>query len=303
MTQFDPVGLFGSEEVWHAMEGFERPPVSAGGSGDGLTGPAASRDRAGGLVPVVGPGGAWYAVPVAAEPALRAAVWSAAAARRLLAGQVVTVGVLGRGLAGQLMLAGVVRYVPGVSHVSLYGGSGHVRIEPRVVDGLDLAGVGFVVAGTAGEAVRGANLVIVCDDTGADLRIERLSPHCVLVNAGGVDLPDELVDQVDAIYVDDTRLLGTHRHRYFVRAHAAAVPAPARGRCTLGGPAAHRVRVLGDFRRLRTGRRRPHAEQIVLVELLGDDLTTTPATPEFTPMNPEFIPVSTVLPGPISGYQ
>jgi hypothetical protein len=212
-------------------------------------------------------------------------VWAAAqasvAARGLLAGQVVTVGVLGCGLVGQLMLAGVVRFVPGVSHVSLYAGPGGAPLVAGVLDQLDLAGVGFVPAEAAAEAVRGANLVIVCDDTGvADLRIECLSPHCVVVNASGVDLPEELVDRVDAIYVDDMWLLNTHRHRWFVRSHhAAAGSAGARPGGSGDGP--RRARVCGEVGRLPVGRPGPYVNRVVLVELLGED-AALPA-PEYAP--------------------
>jgi Ornithine cyclodeaminase/mu-crystallin family len=277
MLQIQRTQLLDSKEMQHAVECLY--PLHA------------PRKSADGPIPWSGPVGALVAVadpepalPVVAKQTLRAAAESSLAARRLLAGQVVTVGLLGADLVGQLMLAGIVRYVPEISHVSLYAGDRRPRIVPGVLDQLDLAGIGFAPAGSAADAVRGANLVIACDGTGLpDLRMELLSRQCVVVNASGIDLPDDLVHRIDAIYVDDLRLLASSPHRYFARSHLATTTAGFGRRRGIGEGRQRAVRVSGDFHRLTAPRRRPPADRVVLVELLCDDAVFR--TLEYAPAN------------------
>jgi hypothetical protein len=101
-----------------------------------------------------------------------------------------------------------------------------------------------------------------------------------LDNASGADLPDDLIVYVDALHVDDLRLLDTRRHRSFVQSHRARVPGCPSRRCD---SSSHRrkVRVLGEVRRPLTYRRPAHVSQVVLVELLDDGIAASPRTPEF----------------------
>jgi ornithine cyclodeaminase/alanine dehydrogenase-like protein (mu-crystallin family) len=152
--------------------------------------------------------------------ASRAATLSALAARQTLAPTVVTVTVLGASPAAQLQLAMIARHVPDVSHIAVCPGeAGPISIEPRVLDQVDLAGIGLSIASGLADAVLGANLVVVSADGPWPLETRQLPKGAVVVNASGQDLPDRLVHDVDQIYVDDAGRLADHEHRYFVRSH------------------------------------------------------------------------------------
>lgn len=89
-----------------------------------------------------------------------------------------------------------------------------------------LAGVGLSVTSRVSEAVFGANLVVVAGGARADVGVRELSKGAVLVNATGRDLPDDLVDGLSQVYMDDLPLM-------------ADKPAPVlRADARLGGPRA-----------------------------------------------------------------
>jgi len=119
--------------------------------------------------------------------------------------------------------------------------------------------------------VFGANLVIATNPISsaqdvADLRIGKLARGALLINATGQDLPAELIDQVDQVYVDDLGLLDSYPDRHVVLTHLAE-PTPSTAAMRRGaGP-----RIAGDLAQLLTGRHsgRRRASDIVLVELLG----------------------------------
>ena len=197
-------------------------------------------------------------VPAQSLRSSHAAALAAVAAREMLVFGAVTMAVLGS-LSDAYQLSTVARHVPDISHVALCGvGMDSTTIEPKLVDQLQLAGIGLSVVPTVAEAVFGANLVIVTYHTTSpqhvtELRIGQLARGAVLVNATGRDLPAELLDQVDVVYVDDLDLLDSHADRAVVAAHRAE------------------ARISGDLAQLLTGRRsgRRSASDIVLVELLG----------------------------------
>ena len=196
------------------------------------------------------------------------AALAAIAARCLLPPGGVTVAMLGSADTAQPQLSVIARYVPDISHVALCLPGEAPAVEPKLVDELELSGIGLSVVPTLAEAVFGANLVIVTDH-GADshgldsLRLGQLAHGAVLVNATGNDLPDHLVEPVDQVFVDDFRLLQDHADRAVVAAHLSS---------PTGGVSR---RITADLGQLLTRRHagRLHNDDVVLVELLGvDDL-------------------------------
>ncbi|HEX6354997.1 hypothetical protein [Actinophytocola sp.] len=201
-----------------------------------------------------------------------AAALTAVAARELLMSAGVTMAVFGPAGVAQPQLAVVARHVPDISHVALCSASmGTEHVEPRLADQLELSGIGLSVVPTVAEAVFGANLVIATDHTAtandlAELRIDQLARGALLVNATGTDLPSDLVDQVDQIYVDDMGLLDHYPERDVVAAHQAE---PAGGGVVTRSATDRRI--TSDLAQLLTGRHsvRRGTGDIVLVELLG----------------------------------
>jgi len=211
-------------------------------------------------------------VPAQSLRSSQAAALAAVAARELLVPGGVTMAMLGPAGDTQPQLSVVSRHVPDISHVALCSDSmGTKEVEPKLVDQLELSGIGLTVAPTVCEAVFGANLIIATNPTSsaqdvAELRIGQLARGTLLINATGNDLPTELVDQVDQVYVDDLGLLDRYPDRHVVRTHLAE-PTPRSAAMRHGaGP-----RIAGDLAQLLTGRHtgRRRTSDIVLVELLG----------------------------------
>lgn len=195
-------------------------------------------------------------LPAASLRMLHAASLAAVAARQLLASGGATVALLGVTPATQPQLAAVARLVPDISHVAIR--TGDVRfspLEPRLVDQLELNGIGLSVSDDTGASVFGANLVIVFDADLADLRVAHLAPGAVLVNATGEELPDRLTGEVDHVFVDDLRLVGQGR----------------RVRSLCGRSRASWPSVTADLGQLLSGRHpgRLRFDDVLLVELLG----------------------------------
>jgi ornithine cyclodeaminase/alanine dehydrogenase-like protein (mu-crystallin family) len=200
------------------------------------------------------------ALPLLALRSYRAAALTALAARQLLAAGVVTASVIGSGTAAQLQLMLIARHVPDVSDIAMCPlGTGNDRpVEPRVIDQLDLAGIELTLTNRAADAVFGANLVALAGDDGGELRPRSFAKGAVVVNASDHDLPDDVVEGVDQVYVDDLALVAASAHRRFVRAHLAGTGRP---RCHLEA----------DLAQVCTGRHagRAHPDHVLLVELLG----------------------------------
>ena len=195
-----------------------------------------------------------------------AAALAAVAARELLASGGVTVAMLGSTETTQFQLSVIARHVPDISHVALCLAEGPRAVEPKLADQLELSGIGWSVVRTPADAVFGANLVIAADygaarqDLGS-LRLGQLARGAVLVNATGKDLPADLVDQVDEVFVDDSGLLEDHRDRRVVANHLSGTTR----RGDAGG------RIAADLSQLLLGRHagRLRTDDVVLVELLG----------------------------------
>lgn len=201
--------------------------------------------------------GARCVLPAPSLRACRAAALTGLAARTLLTPGVVTAAVLGGGPAMPLHLTVIARCVPGVGNLLVCpAGVAEGEIAPRVLDQLDLARIRLAVAATVGDAASAADLVVVVAATSERLDIGAISRGAVLVNATNHDLPDDLIDCVDRLVVDDAALLEEHLTRYFVRAHLEG-----------------RRRIDADLCQVLTGTRpgRTQPDQILLVELLSAD--------------------------------
>ncbi|MFL6123575.1 hypothetical protein [Actinophytocola sp.] len=132
--------------------------------------------------------------------AVRGAALTAAAARAFVSPRVVTVSVLGSGLAARLSITALATHVPGVSHVAVHGPT---RVPGALAEQLDGAGIGLTVAECGADAVFGANLVVLA---GPQPRAGWRPPTgAVVINATGRSV---LLDPpVDQVFVDDRRLL------------------------------------------------------------------------------------------------
>jgi len=139
-------------------------------------------------------------LPAAGLKAVRGAALTAAAAQLFVSPRVVTVSVLGSGLAARLHITALANHVPGVSHVAVHGPR---RLPHNLAEQLDDAGIGLTVAECGAEAVFGANLVVLA---GPQPRANwRLPTGAVVINATGQAVPLEAT--VDRVFVDDRRLL------------------------------------------------------------------------------------------------
>jgi ornithine cyclodeaminase/alanine dehydrogenase-like protein (mu-crystallin family) len=211
-------------------------------------------------------------VPAQSLRSSQAAALAAVAARELLVSGGVTIAMLGPAGDVQPQLSVVSRHVPDISHVALCSASmGTREVEPKLADQLELSGIDVSVVPTIEEAVFGANLVIATDPTASghdidELRIGKLARGAVLINATGRDLPIELVDQVDQVYVDDLGLIDYYPDRHVVATHHAEPSVRTATMRRGAGP-----RIAGDLAQLLTGRQAGsrRTSDVVLVELLG----------------------------------
>jgi ornithine cyclodeaminase/alanine dehydrogenase-like protein (mu-crystallin family) len=177
----------------------------------------------------------------------------------------------------QAQLAVLAKHVPDIVHVAVRVTDDDEpgRLEPRLLDQLDLAGIGVSVVTALPASLFGANLVVAVSDgaltEGAKhAGVNDLVRGTVLVNASGHDLPADLVDHADQVYVDDLALLSAHPGRYVVARHLAH---SEDGAWTASGrPAA----IAADLGMLLAGARpgREQQDDIVVVELLS---ATTPS--------------------------
>lgn len=181
-------------------------------------------------------------LPVAVLRAFRAAALTTVVARRLLVPGVVLGGVLGAGLAAQVHIAVLARYLPDITQVTVCG-LPSTPIAARLRDQLDLSGIGFSVTEDAHEAVLGANLVVAPAGGSGFAGIGQLARGAVLVNSSGRALVSQVADRVDQVYVDDTVVVDRNEYRGTVVADLSAV--------------------------LSGGGTRRRADDILLAELLG----------------------------------
>jgi ornithine cyclodeaminase/alanine dehydrogenase-like protein (mu-crystallin family) len=152
------------------------------------------------------------------EPDLRAlhtAALAALAARELLAPGRVHCAVLGMGAVVQPLLTMIARRLPAVCRIVVCPATvGRGRaVGVHAVEQIDLAGVELSVTDDLDEAVAGAKLVIVIGGAALELRRDQIGPGALVVNAGGSDLPADLVAAADQRYVDDLARLAGHKER------------------------------------------------------------------------------------------
>jgi ornithine cyclodeaminase/alanine dehydrogenase-like protein (mu-crystallin family) len=163
----------------------------------------------------------WCIVPRSSLCLCRVVKSVSVAARSLLAGGEATVALLASHDIASFHLVMLARHVPGVGEISVSSGNGR-ELEPfgpRVLELVHRAGITLSVDVTVDEAVHGANLLITTGPGHEDLANTHPPRGSLLVNVTGVDLPDDVVDRVDQIYVDDFGLLERNRHRRFVDVH------------------------------------------------------------------------------------
>jgi len=220
------------------------------------------------------------AMPAAALRMVHSAALAALATRELLPPGGITVAMLGTRSAMETQLAVLVKNVPDIVHVA-------VRITdmaetgtfaPRLLDQLDLAGIGLSVMTALAETLFGANLVVVVSEEALsegseNAGVKHLVRGTVLVNASGHDLPADLVDHVDQIYVDDLALLAAHPGRYVVDRHLAHTAAES----PWAGAPGRSPGIAADLGLLLAGARpgREQQDDIVVVELLSTDAPDT----------------------------
>jgi hypothetical protein len=222
------------------------------------------------------------------EPALglaQAAALVALGTRGLLTPEEPTVALLAPWSVASWYLAALASHVPGISHVALCpveqaddpGGVPPAGgIDPRTADLLDEAGVALSVVEAVSSAVVGATLVIAAGPAHEELRFAGLALGALVINAVGRDLPDDLVDHVDQVYVDDFRLLAENGHRHFVKLHQESgdrPPVTVPEREGWHQPAAWpgRRRVEADLVSVLAGEHRGRArrDDVLLCELFG----------------------------------
>ncbi|HEY7593875.1 MAG TPA: hypothetical protein VH969_12020 [Actinophytocola sp.] len=202
----------------------------------------------------------------------QAVVLAAVAAREMLVSGGVTMAVIGPPADTEPQLSVLARHVPDISHVAVCSDRPDLdEVGAETAEQLEKSGIGLSVVSTVADAVFGANLVVTTDHSRfakglAGLRIGNLARGALLVNASGTDLPAELVDHVDEVYVDDLGLVDHHPDR-----HVVATSLAARAAGTATGRLGIEPRIAGDLVQLLTGRHadRRRSGDIVLMELLG----------------------------------
>ncbi|MPZ83092.1 MAG: hypothetical protein GEV28_22950 [Actinophytocola sp.] len=210
-------------------------------------------------------------LPAASLRMFQSAALAAIAARELLVPGGVTVAMLGATQAMQPQLAVIARHVPDISHVAicLADLSRSNLLEARLVDLLELSGIGLSVTTTWPDTVFGANLVVATSEGVvrqdlSGMRVGQLARGAVLVNATGRNLPAELVDRMAEVYVDDFSLLPGNGDRYIVSTHLLA---------TAGDTGVEQTGryIAADLGQLLAGEHggREHEDNRVLVELLS----------------------------------
>jgi ornithine cyclodeaminase/alanine dehydrogenase-like protein (mu-crystallin family) len=220
--------------------------------------------------------------PVSSLQMIRSAGLAGLAARQLGAPGVVTAAVFGSGVVSQVQLAVIARHLPNLSHVAVYVADAEFEhiFKRDLLDQLELAGIGLSTTADMRQAAFGANvLILACLDM-ARLEIGQVAPGMLVVNATGDDLPDDLIDRVDQLYVDDLGLLEVSQRRQFIKLHLASAGRPAEPSLQhREGWHRHQAgwrdqrRIESDLGHVLTGKHpgRTHVDDTLLVELLSCD--------------------------------
>ncbi|MFI7677473.1 hypothetical protein [Actinophytocola sp. NPDC049390] len=220
------------------------------------------------------------AVPTAALRMVHLAALSSLATRELLPPGGITVAMLGTREETQAQLAVLAKHVPDIVHVAVrvIDSPEAGTLEPRLLDQLDLGGIGLSMVTALADSLFGANLVVVVSEDGLSeggehAGVKDLVRGTVLVNASGHDLPADLVEHADQIYVDDLALLPAHPDRNVVAGHVTHTAAGT----TFNGGRGRPPAISSDLGLLLAGARpgREQQDDIVLVELLSADAPNT----------------------------
>jgi ornithine cyclodeaminase/alanine dehydrogenase-like protein (mu-crystallin family) len=215
LEEFDPTELMLTRYLSRKAE-----PASGNGSPNARFVPRTST-AAGGL-PVGsvlfddGATGVRCALPSYELHLIQVAALTAMATSALLITGEATVALLASGEASRCHLTVLSRCVRGIGHVALVPAADP---EPVVADLLDRVDIALSPVATVGEAMLGANLVIATGPGHELLTYEQLARGALVVNAAGRDLPVDVVNRVDHVFVDDARLLDSRTDREFVRMH------------------------------------------------------------------------------------
>lgn len=147
-------------------------------------------------------------LPAVSLRGCRAAVLTRLAARHLLNPGAARATVLGCGAAADLQLATIARHLPSIRHITMcpVAAEHGCPIEQRALDEIDLAGVRLTVTADAAAAVADADLVVVACVGAAWPSGVRPHAGAVVVNATSTELPAELVDAADVLFIDDAEL-------------------------------------------------------------------------------------------------
>lgn len=216
------------------------------------------------------------AMPVSALRMAHAAALSALATRELLPPGGITVAMLGTRHAIQSQLAVIARHVPDIVHVAVRvtDRDKTTALDPWLLDQLDLSGIGLSMVTAPSDSLFGANLVVVVSekalsDGTEQAGVNHLARGTVVVNASGHDLPTELVDHADQIFVDDFALLPANADRYVVARHLRHTASGAAWAGAHGRPPA----ISSDLGLLLAGARPGREQQTdtLVVELLSVD--------------------------------
>ncbi|WP_033438921.1 hypothetical protein [Saccharothrix sp. NRRL B-16314] len=210
---------------------------------------------------------------------VRAAALVGLAAREVHADGVVTAALFASPAATPLHLAVIARHVPWLTHISVHTAdiASPVPIGRALLDQLEAAGIGISATADMRHAAAGANLLITSDFAADRLAVGLPPLGSLTVNATGVDLPSDLLDSVDQVYVDDLGLLPANRHRAVAAMHLAEpgtheeLAPRTEGWYRPHAAWRHRRRVEADLGRVLTGHHpgRSDPDDILLVELLG----------------------------------
>lgn len=200
-----------------------------------------------------------------------------------------TVAILASEPEASWLLAALAHHQPGVCHVALCYGSSGGRVDDRVSELLDQAGIMLSVVDDVRDAVVGATLVVATGPGHEELKSAPLAPGALVINAAGQDLPDALVDNVDQVYVDDLRSLARNEHRHFVKLHletgsqARATVMTEREGWHLPAAWPIRRRVEADLAQVLTGKHRGRARRtdVVLCELFGTHVLNAALASQF----------------------
>jgi len=202
-----------------------------------------------------------------------------------------TVAILASKPTAWWLLASLAHHQPVVCHVALCHGDGAFdgKVDNRVSELLDQAGIMLSVVDNVREAVVGATLVVATGPGHEQLKSAPLAAGALVVNAAGEDLPDALVDNVDQVYVDDLRSLTRNEHRYFVKLHletgsqagAAAMTEREGWHLPAAWPTRHRVEA--DLAQVLTGehRGRTRRTDVVLCELFATHVLNVALASQF----------------------